>query len=153
MSELREHPGNKKVFLQINDLDNSTRRGIRQGLFQFGDDLVRTANQQILKKPKSGITRLVRRGKTRRRHTASAPGESPANLSGNYRRSIGYKLQGTKGLIFGAGNSEVPYAEALELGNRKNGMKPRPGLGNAVKATERNGIKYLENNIKRFVKK
>lgn len=139
---------NREVLIDIAGLDNATRRGIRQGFFQLGHALKRTANRQILEKPKKGRVYRIRRGRTVRKHRASAPGESPANLSGKYRRSIGFKIRGSQQLIFGAGSSTVPYAKWLERGTYR--MKPRPGLKNAVKATERDARKYLVNNIRRF---
>ncbi len=151
MITVTQDPRNRKVFININNISKATRRGMRQGFFQLGNDLVKTASRQILEKPKGGITRRVRRGKTIRRHTASAPGESPANLSGAYRRSLGYKIHGSSRMEFGAGNSSVPYAEFLENGTKN--MKPRPGLGNAIRATERNAVQYFINNIKREMRR
>ncbi len=144
---IKEDPRNKKAYRSINNIDENTRRGMRQAFFQYGNDLIKTANRQILEKPKGGRVYRVRRGKRKFRHRASAPGESPANLSGNYRKSIGYKIRGSSQMIFGAGSAKVPYAVWLERGTRR--MKPRPGLGNAVRATERNGVKYFSTNIER----
>ena len=143
--------GNEKILLNTKDIAKQTRRGIRQGFFQLGSELKKTANRQILKKPKSGRTYLIRRGKTRRRHVASAAGESPANISGEYRRSINFKLIGSTKLIFGAGNSDVPYADFLETGTKN--MESRPGLGNAVKSVQRNARRYFSSNIEKFIKK
>jgi len=149
--EIKGGKDNKKLILGISDIPNLTRRGIRQGFFVLGKDLKKTANKQILQKPKGGRTYLVRRGKTRRRHVASAPGESPANLSGEYRKSVNFKIIGSQRLIFGAGNSKVGYAEFLETGTKN--MSARPGLGNAVKAVQRNAMTYFTNNIKKFMGK
>lgn len=151
MIDIKSDHRNQKVFVSIENIGEATRRGIRQGFFAYGADLKRTASRQILEKPKGGRTYRVRRGKTRRRHVASAPGESPANLSGDYRKSIGFKIKGSSQMIFGAGSAKVPYAKFLEKGTRR--MKPRPGLGNAVRATERNARRHFANNIRRFVKK
>ena len=145
MFGMKESGNNVKVFRNINNIDNATRRGLRQAFFQVGWDWKRPAQRQILSKKKSGRTYLVRRGKTRRRHTASAPGESPANLSGAYRRSIGFKIQGSMKLIFGAGGTGVPYAPFLEEGTKN--MKPRPGLKNSIKANERNTRQHFINNL------
>lgn len=150
-TELITDSGNRRVFINISSLSEHTYRGIRQGFFQIGHDLVRTAKRDVLKKPKSGRTYLIRRGKTRRRHVASAPGESPANISGKYRKSIGFKIKGSSQLIFGAGSPSVEYAKFLEKGTSK--MEPRPGLGNAVKATERNARQYFVTGIERSIGK
>lgn len=149
MITVKQDSGNQRAIIRISNMSEATRRGLRQGFFQLGNDLQKTASRQILKKPKGGRTYLIRRGKTRRRHVASAPGESPANLSGSYRKSIGFKIKGSTQMEFGAGNSKVPYAVFLEKGTKR--MQPRPGLGNAVRATQRNARRYFADNIRRFV--
>lgn len=141
---------NRKVFINIDNIANATRRGIRQGFFQLGKDLVKTASRQILAKPKKGKLYRLKRGNRIINHRASKAGESPANLSGKYRRSIGYNIHGSSNMIFGAGNSGVPYAVWLEEGTGK--MASRPGLGNAVKATERNAVNFFSNNIEANLK-
>lgn len=143
---LTQDHNNKVVHLHIEGLAGATRRGIRQGLFKAGRRLHKEFNTEVLRKPKSGRTYLVRRGKTRRRHVASAPGETPANLSGAYRRSAGFKLVGDKRLVFGAGSPKVPYAKWLEDGTRK--MEPRPGLGNAVKASSKGIVNDIGNELR-----
>jgi len=148
MIEMHEGHGNKTVYIIINKIDESTRRGIRQGFFRLGSSLRRTASKQILSKNKTGRVYLIRRGKRYRRHRASAPGESPANLSGNYRRKIGFQIRGHKEMEFGG---RADYSAFLEDGTNK--MEPRPGLGNAVKAEERNSIGYFESEISRNLKK
>lgn len=151
MITVKQDRRNREAFIRIKRMDEATRRGMRQGFFQYGKDLVKTASRQILAKPKGGRTYLVRRGKTRRRHVASAPGESPANLSGAYRKSIGFKIFGSAQMHFGAGNSKVPYAAFLEKGTKR--MQPRPGLGNAVEATQRNAVRHFYENIRRNLDK
>lgn len=141
----------RKAVISIKNLDRATRRGLRQGFFQYGAELKKVASRQVLQKPKGGRLYIVRRGKTRRRHRASAPGESPANLSGEYRRSIGYQVKGATQMVFGAGSKKVPYAKWLEEGTKR--MKPRPGLGNALKETYRDGQDYLSNGIKKHIQK
>lgn len=127
---------NARVFKQINEIEDRTRRGIRQGFFRLGNDLVRTLSEEVLKKNKRGrtYTRKDRIGR-RRRHVASAPGQTPANRTGNYRKNAGYQLRGAEQLEFGIRDG-APYGIFLEEGTRK--MAPRPGLTNAVKANERN---------------
>lgn len=149
MIEVKESLQNKKAMESIRKIGPNTRRGLRQSFFQYGHDLKRTASRQILEKPKGGRTYRVKRGTRRVRHIASAPGESPANLSGKYRRSIGFNIRGSSQMIFGAGSSKVPYAVWLERGTKR--MLPRPGLGNAIRATERNAKKYFASNIRRSI--
>lgn len=148
--EIKADPRNRKVFVNISNIRNATSRGLRQGFFQFGNDLKRTASKQILKKPKGGRVYRIKRGTRIINHRASAPGESPANLTGKYRKSIGFQIRGASQMLFGAGSSTVPYAKWLERGTSR--MKSRPGLGNAVKATEKSAINYFSNNIERNLK-
>lgn len=150
MINIKEQRQNRIVLLKIANLSKMTRAGIRQGFFRLGNDLKKTASKQILKKPKSGRVYLIRRGKITRRHVASAPYESPANLSGDYRKTIDYKIVGTSRLIFGAGSSKVKYAKYLELGTKN--MLPRRGLGNAVEAVQKNAVQYFSNGISGAIK-
>lgn len=131
MLEFKADHNNKKVFAQLDDADDRTRRGIRQFWFALGKSLLKSFNAAVLKKPRSGRVYKIRRGKTRRRHTASKPGETPANISGNYRKSAGYRIRGAMEMQFG---DSAEYAGFLENGTSK--MEARPGLGNAVRDTE-----------------
>lgn len=117
----------------INNLDVNMKRGIRAGFFAVGSQLKKTAKSQMLEKKHGRFYRV--RGRSRR-HRASAPGESPANLSGALRGSIGFQIAGADSMQFGAGgrSSGVNYAKPLEEGTPI--MEPRPLLGNAVKADE-----------------
>lgn len=151
MIEIKADHNNRKIEIKLKGIANSTRQGIRQGFFEYGQDLVKTLNKNVLKRPKGGKIYLIRRGKSRRKHRASEPGETAGNISGNYRKTVDFKLKGSDSMIFGAGSSQVPYAEYLEKGTRK--MKPRPGLEIAVKETERNAKNYMENQIKKYVHK
>jgi len=143
----------KRVLDRAKNMDRNVRRQIRQGMYFMGKDLVKDARRKILEKPKTGKVRIVRRGKTRRRirHTASAPGEAPANLSGALRRSIDFKVQGHSQLEFGAGveGSDVKYGRALEFGFPPRNLKPRPYLQVTIKENFRNMSLHLENNIKK----
>ncbi len=138
---------NARVFNQINEIEDRTRRGIRQGFFRLGNDLVRTLSQQALRKNKRGRT-YIRRDRIgrRRRHVASAPGQTPANSTGTYRKNAGYQLRGSQQLEFGI-REGAPYAIFLEEGTKK--MDPRPGLGNAVKANERNARTDFDSSLDR----
>ena len=149
MLEFQEGPGNKAAFIQLNDLDNRTRRGIRQFWFGYGKTLLKSFNKSVLKKPRAGrvYKRKIKGG--RRRHIASKPGESPANRSGNYRKSAGYQIRGEREMLFGV---TAKYGGWLENGTKK--MSPRPGLLNATLDTEGEGLRdaanILENELTRL---
>lgn len=144
MLEFKADHNNKQVFAQLDEIDDRTRRGIRQFWFALGKSLLKSFNAEVLRKPRSGRIYKIRRGKTRRRHTASEPGETPANISGNYRRSAGYQLRGDSEMQFG---NSAEYAGFLENGTSK--MAERPGLGNAVRDTESESLQDASTLIER----
>ncbi len=144
---------NKKVYVQIENLNNLTTQSIRKGFFALGKDLKITANREILRKPKSGRTYILRtRNGARRRHVASAPGETHANLSGKLRRSLSWQVSGSTQLEFGYGvGKDAPvYGKFLENGTRR--MDPRPSLANAIRETNRNGEVYFKEEFKKLIK-
>lgn len=139
----------RKVLIKAKELKRLTRRSIRHGWFELGADLKRTANREILRKPKSGRTYYVSGPSgRRRRHVASAPGETHANLSGELRKSLSWKVRGYTQLEFGygvddsgAGKQDAPLWALIEFGTKR--IKARPSLQNAIKATNRNAIRYF----------
>lgn len=114
---------------RLKEIQIKTRRALRQGMYRIGKDLESTLKRDILKKPKSGRTYTYRTASGRRkRHIASASGETVANRSGNYRRSVGFKV-GSDKIEFGAG---AEYAGFLENGTPR--MSARPSLKNTIKS-------------------
>lgn len=145
-----KNSGNKKVIGKITGLENLTKRGIRQGMFKSGKSLVGRASSEILRKPKSGRVYIIRDSLgRRRRHVASAPGETHANLTGQTRRSLGFQLHGTRQLEFGygvsTGKSGSDWAEFLEFGTRR--MKPRPSLQNAIRNQQGTMVQHFQAEI------
>lgn len=143
--------GHDEMVLNVRNLDKATRRGARQGFYKVGKSLKATANKNILEKPKSGKTYIVRRGPTgrRSRHIASARGESFANRSGAARSTLGFDVRGANQLEFGfRKNAQTEYTKFLEDPNKLN----RPTLKIAIKQNQRNSVKLLEREIKRNVK-
>lgn len=130
----------------------ATQRGIRRGWFDLARDLKATANAEILRKPKGGRVYLVKTRTGRRRHVASAPGETHANLKGRLRRSLSWKVRGTDSMDFGYGvsttsrNEAPPYAPHVEFGTRR--MAERPSLENAITATQREAEQNFERAIR-----
>ena len=149
---IRAAPGNNTVLLKISNLGELTERGIRHGFFRFAKDLKQDVNREILRKPKGGRVYRIRTRSGYRRHTASAPGETHANLSGTLRKSLGWKVRGAKSMEFGYGVDVTPapdYAEAVEEGTRR--MAARPSLRLGVKRNMRNAEKHFEAGILRRV--
>ena len=136
---------NDRVFANIKGLKRKTHRSIRHGFFDLGKDLRQTASDNIIKRPKGGRTYIIRtRGGRRRRHVASKAGETHANLSGKLRRSLGWKVRGSKGMEFGYGvDQDAPeYAPFVEKGTRR--MGARPSLQIAIDQTTRNAENYFD---------
>jgi len=143
--------GNSKVFGKIDNIANLTSRGVRAGMFESGNGLVKRANTNILSGIKTGRVYIVRTaGGRKRRHISSAPSETHANLTGTARRSLSYQLKGTHSLEFGygvsSGKGAPEYVGWLEFGTRK--MKARPTLQNALKDERGNMVQHFENGIK-----
>lgn len=145
-----------RAFGQLDDIENRTVRAVRQGWFTVGGILRNTARAQILEKPKSGRVYRIRRGSRIVRHRASAGapagpfnlGETPANRTGAYRRSIGYQVHGWEEMEFGSleGRGADEYADFLENGTSN--MLARPGIRNAYLTNQGNIVSTFENRIK-----
>lgn len=156
MFKFKADKKNPSVELQIENLAQRTKRGIRQGFFQLGSALKVDMNAEVLKKNKTGRVYIVRtsRGRRgtgrRRRHRSSAPGQTPANLTGNYRRAIGYQIHGSDSLEFGI-RDDVDYGDFLESGTSR--MSPRPGVGNTVKKMQGQADEYFMGNIEKELTK
>lgn len=149
-------PNSARVILRMANLPNASRIGMTRGWQLLGESLKRDANREILRHPKSGRLYIVRpRGGRRRRHRASAPGETHANLTGRTRRSLSWRSSGAKEMVFGYGvgsnrqGNPPPYAKMLEFGTSR--MKARPSLFNAIKGNIRNGQTYFGMEISRAV--
>lgn len=130
-------PGNVAVSRKIEGLGALFKQGMRQAMFKSGHSLIGRASAEILRKPKSGRTYIiVDRAGRRRRHVASAPGETHANITGKTRRALSFQLHGVSQLEFGYGVSQPKagmtsdWAEFLEFGTSR--MTARPSLQNAL---------------------
>jgi hypothetical protein len=147
---VRIDPRSKKAVFIIRNMNRLTREGVQFAGYTSGKGLVKATSAEILRKPKGGKTYVTRtRSGRRRRHVASAPGESIANRTGATRRSLSFKVN-TSQLEFGYGvtrNDAPDYAEFPELGTRK--MAPRPSLQLGIKGERRN----MQNNFDREIGK
>lgn len=142
--------GNTGTFESAENLAASTRFGVEKALWRSGKSIRDTFNRQVLAKDKTGRLYIRRtRGGARRKHRASAPGESPANRTGKYRKAFDFSVDGAHQLAVGVAaidnGSDGKYPLYLEIGTSR--MKPRPGLGNAVSASERDIIRNLTHEI------
>ena len=138
----------RKVVARIKGLNKLTKEGLEAAAHTSGKGLVKATSTEILRKPKGGRTyiRVDRIGR-RRKHIASAPGETHANMTGTLRRSLGFNAS-SKRLEFGYGvkRKKAPYyAGFVEFGTTK--MAPRPSLENGIKSQHRN----FQSNIDREI--
>jgi len=143
--------GNKKAFNLIEQLKNKTNIAIRETWFSLGRDLKHEAEREILRRPKSGRTYIVRTaGGRRRRHTASAPGETHANLSGDLRKSVSWKVHGAHRMDFGYGfsttdqNRAPDYDAAIEFGRKDGHIAARPSIENFADIETCPGCSYFK---------
>lgn len=130
----RMDPGSLLSVGKAMAIDRDFVRGVRQAWFVSGRLLVNQVRKDIIHKPKSGKLYRIRRGRRLVNHQASAPGETPANRSGVYRRSMGFQIQGWRRMEFGSRSGSAHYARYLEAGTSR--MRPRPGIGNALYAQQ-----------------
>ncbi len=168
MMAFKGSPNNKFVFDIINKMDKAFPQAIRKGLQISGMQLagkVGRANDGVIKqemnKPKHGRTYLIsvgRKGRTLKRlkqHVASAPGESPAVISGKLRDSVYFRVEGSNQLRIGA---DTPYARILELGgntgrNHASRIARRNYLKRPILNNRREIIRNLTNAIDSKIKK
>lgn len=108
----------QKMKQAMKDLPKLAPRAMKRALYDIGQDMYKEARRLIKEGPKTGLKYKVR-GRT---HTASAPGQPPANWTGRLRRSIGFNVR-TNEVEYGY---KQDYGKYLEEGTTK--MKPRPGL-------------------------
>jgi hypothetical protein len=125
---------NVRIIKGLVATPENARRGFRRGFDRIGRELVAHNRNLIRKGPKTG--KLYRIAGRRRRHRASAPGEPPANLTGNLARSIGFQIN-TVGdeMAFGTRSPDDPrggveYGAFLDQGTRK--IEPRPHVTKTV---------------------
>lgn len=100
---------NKDEFLKLLDEANTITE-------QAADKMAKEMKKSILSGAKSGRQYYVNGA----RHTASAPGQPPANVTGELVRSIKVTKERNKSTI----NISKNYAVFLEFGTSK--MRPRP---------------------------
>lgn len=125
------------------------RRGVRQGLFKFGNDVMETIDNEVLRTPKTGIVYIVRTASgRRRRHRSSAPGESHANLTGALRKSKDYQMGGVESIEVGYLRDAPIYAKAIEFGNKKGTLKARPTIRTSIRKSMVAGRQHIEKEIK-----
>lgn len=130
---------NQKV---LNKCSGLTKAGLRL----VCQNTLKSAKLATQKKDKTGRIYLIstKSGKIKR-HQASAPGQSHANITRTLTQSMNYKVNSPTQALFGY-DTTTKYGKYLELGTRK--MKPRPTLRNAMKAERKTNNNIMANSIK-----
>ena len=123
MIKVKAGSNNEKTMKFLYELPVDLTKAIRQGFYTSGKQLVADLNKDM-KAPKSGRTYKVYRGvsgklKKPKLHVASAPSETPAIITGKFRKSVDFAVRGNRTLEFGANESAPEYAEFLEKGTSK----------------------------------
>jgi len=134
----------KRNLNRIEETERSFKKGIRKTLYDKGNQIIRYITGEMLKRNKTGKTYII----DGRIHTASAPGEFPAKVSGRLIKSLDYKVRGDRELEFG---SDEKYAGYLEKGTRK--MKARPFLSKGARKYSTDFKNSLLENVDREIKK
>lgn len=123
MIKVKAGSDNEKTMKFLYELPVDLTKAIRQGFYTSGKQLVADLNKDM-KAPKSGRTYKVYRGVSGKLnkpklHVASAPSETPAIITGKFRKSVDFAVRGNRTLEFGANESAPEYAEFLEKGTSK----------------------------------
>ncbi len=130
----------------------NTRFGIEKALWRSGKDIHAEFKRQTIAKTKTGRLYILRTDSgTRRKHRASAPGETPASRppsvgGGEYRKGFGFNVRGQHELVIGDTAAHALWPEA---GTSR--MRKRPGLANSVGASERDIIRNLSVGIEEAI--
>jgi hypothetical protein len=123
MIKVKAGTNNEKTMKFLYELPVELTKAIRQGFYTSGKQLVEDLNKDM-KAPKSGRAYKVYRGVSGKLtkpkiHIASAPSETPAIITGKFRKSVDFAVRGNRTLEFGANQSAPEYAEFLEKGTSK----------------------------------
>ena len=142
-------PRNAANTQMINSLDMNMKKGIRQGFFAAGSNLKDRARRNMLDGPFTG--KIRRKRNSRRKHQASARGQTPHSDSGRTRKSIGFQIAGADSMQFGAGGrgSGVNWVKFLEPKDKLD----RPLLGNAVRDNQAVTIRAFQDAISKAIDK
>ena len=116
--------------------------------YEIGSETTKEQRRLITSGKKTGRVYNVNINGRRIRHQASAPGQPPANLSGNLQRNAYYKVKGWNQVIIGndaVSKKNAPYPVFLEYGTSR--MAARPFVNKAIHNKEIQNIRSLEFHI------
>jgi len=131
-----DEDGRKVSFREFNDLDDDIQEVLRRGWILYLAAVKKRANTAILKRDKRGRVYKLKIKGGYRRHKSSRSPQSHANMHGDLRKSLSWKVVNWHTGRFGYGistnksNPAPKYAPWVEGGTRR--MRPRPSLHNSV---------------------
>jgi len=137
MLEIISDTGNRRFFGSVLNLKKHTRLGIIRAAHKSAQGLIYSLQNEA----NNGL----KTGRMYGDHKASAPGETPATITGKYANGVRTIVR-PKEFVFG---NITPYAGYLEFGTSR--MKPRPGLSNAIVDQERNIVRNYLKEIEREI--
>jgi HK97 gp10 family phage protein len=124
-----------KIQIKVNDAE-------LKNLLNKAENLVSDSSVYMAEEMKKSITSGAKSGRRYGSHISSAPGQSPANWTGELLKSI--KVQKMKGIAFVYITAK--YAQFLEFGTSK--MRARPFIIPAFIKTKR----YIQDRLKRIAR-
>jgi len=137
--------GQEELIASLSNMNADVEKAIQGALLQTAFMAQSTAQQSILKGPKTG--RFYKRGKVI--HQASAPGEAPASDTGRLASSMRSEID--QGQLSASVIAGTEYAAHLEYGTTK--MAARPFLRPAAEKVKEVGSKLLQEALNKIVRK
>ena len=149
MKVSRPQRGRGKAYKQVKFAKEGSRAAVRHFMFRMAEDFRSEADRAISDDPKTGRKRpahVRRRYPRSSRRASSAKDSAHANLSHKARKSLGWKVHGTKSFDVGYGaapdrkNPMPPWAPFLEEGTSR--MGARLSIGNAIQKQQGNADRH-----------
>jgi HK97 gp10 family phage protein len=153
MIKIKATTETEKTLKFLTEMPLEMTKAIRQGFYISGKQLVTDLNKDM-KLPKSGRAYKVYSGvkgklKKPKIHIASAPNETPAIITGKFRKSVDFAVRGNRTLEFGANENAPEYAKFLEEGTSK--MEAREPFKKTVLKNKEKIKANVDNRLKKVI--
>jgi len=159
--DIQADPQNAQSFMVMENIDVNVARGLRQGFYFAGKDMVRYCRGMINDKSKTGRLYMLSKERTVKgikkirkvKHQASSPGQFPANFTGKLNDSIDFEVKGWDEMLFGARDQYtkhgVDYGKYLEIGTKR--MAARPFLKPTIEARQKNCQGFVVHEVNKAI--
>ncbi|MGR3179836.1 MAG: hypothetical protein ACUZ8E_17490 [Candidatus Anammoxibacter sp.] len=134
---IKADPANKRIFFGLDRITATHKKAIRHAAFDIGREMQKDTRNSITSGKKTGRISKIKG----RVHQASAPGEAPADLSGDLQKSVDYDVRSYKQVEFGY---TINYGEYLEEGVKDD-------MGNFRLAKRPNIVTVANNSVQKFI--